>query len=106
MSAVGANRPLVQFSSARRTLLFKNFAAYRAIAPDKRTLLGIYMWDFGAHAPIDMHHMRNQLDVALEFYNAHEIDGLVFHCTPLVNKGLEAVDYARRWLDRHGEDAR
>ena len=86
--------------------LRRQFAAYRAIAPGKRTLLGIYMWDFGAHAPLDMQHMRNQLDIALEFYRTREIDGLVFHCTPLVNKGLDTVDYARRWLDKYGELAR
>ena len=83
--------------------LRKNFAEYRAIAPHKRTLLGIYMWDFGAHAPIDMEYMRSQLDVALEFYRSHEIDGFVFHCTPLVNKNLEAVECARAWIDKYGD---
>lgn len=86
--------------------LRKQFAKYRAIAPGKRTLLGIYMWDFGAHAPLDMQHMKNQLDIALEFYRSGEIDGLVFHCTPLVNKGLETVEYARNWLAKHGEERR
>jgi hypothetical protein len=83
--------------------LRKRFAEYRAIAPKKRTLLGIYMWDFGAHAPIDMGFMRNQLDIALEFYRSHKIDGLVFHCTPLVNKNLEAVEYARAWIAKYAD---
>jgi hypothetical protein len=87
-------------------MLRKRFAEYRSIAPNKRTLLGIYMWDFGAHAPIDMVHMRNQLDIALEFYKEHKVDGLVFHCTPLVNKNLEAVEYARNWLSEYGELSR
>jgi hypothetical protein len=83
--------------------LRKRFAEYREIAPKKRTLLGIYMWDFGAHAPIDMGFMRNQLDIALEFYRSHEIDGFMFHCTPLVNKNLEAVEYARKWIDKYAD---
>ena len=86
--------------------LRENFAKYRTLAPTKRTLLGIYMWDFGAHAPIGMDYMRAQLDIAHELYMNHEIDGLVFHCTPLVNKGLEAVEYARAWLARHGDERR
>ena len=86
--------------------LRENFAKYRTLAPTKRTLLGIYMWDFGAHAPIGMDFMRVQLDIAHELYMNHEIDGFVFHCTPLVNKGLEAVEYARAWLARHGDERR
>jgi hypothetical protein len=50
--------------------------------------------------------MRNQLDIALEFYKEHKVDGLVFHCTPLVNKNLEAVEYARNWLSEYGELSR
>ena len=57
----------------------------------------------GEHAPIDMGFMRNQLDIALEFYRSNKVDGLVFHCTPLVNKNLEAVEYARSWLDKYGD---
>jgi len=34
------------------------------------------------------------------------IEGLIFHCTPLCNKGLAAVDYARQWIARHGNEGR
>ena len=88
--------------------LRENFARYRALAPGKDTLLGIYMWDFGGKKPLDMDFMRKQLDVAHELYMKREINGFIFHCTPLVNKkpALEAVEYARGWIAEHADDRR
>lgn len=83
--------------------LRENFARYRRDAPGKPTLLGIYMWDFGGKRPIPLDLMKKQLDVALDLYGRREIDGFVFHCTPLVNKNLEAVEYARRWIAEHAD---
>lgn len=88
--------------------LRENFARYRRLAPGKNTLLGIYMWDFGGKKPLDIDFMRSQLDIAHELYMKHEIDGFIFHCTPLVNKkpAIEAVECAREWIARHGDEAR
>ena len=88
--------------------LRENFARYRSYAPGKDTLLGIYMWDFGGRKPLDMDFMRKQLDVAHELYMKREINGLIFHCTPLVNKkpAIEAVEYARAWIEKHADDKR
>ncbi|MDD4018478.1 MAG: DUF1080 domain-containing protein [Kiritimatiellae bacterium] len=83
--------------------LEENFARYRKDAPEKPTLLGIYMWNFGGRRPIPLSLMRKQLDVAFDFYRRGAIDGFVFHCTPLVNKNLEAVEYARKWIAEHGD---
>ena len=81
--------------------LERNFRRYREMAPHKPTYLGIYMWDFGGKKPIGMDFMRYQLEVGLDLFRKGEIEGLIFHCTPLVNKNLEAVAYARKWLDEH-----
>lgn len=88
--------------------LRENFARYRRLAPNKDTLLGIYMWDFGDRKPLDMDFMRKQLDVAHELYMKGEINGLIFHCTPLVNKkpALDVVEYAREWIEKHADDKR
>ena len=32
---------------------------------------------------------------------AGAIQGLVFHCTPLVKRGLAAVEVSRRWIAEH-----
>ena len=80
----------------------ENFKKYRSLLPDKPTLLGIYMWDFGGKKELDVSFMVNQLDYALRLYKEGQIDGMIFHCTPLCNKGLAAVEYAKTWIAEHG----
>jgi len=83
-----------------------NFQKYRSLVPDKPTLLGIYMWDFGGEKELSKDFMARQLDHAHRLYKEGRIEGLIFHCTPLCNKGLAAVDYARQWIARHGNEGR
>ena len=85
------------------TALENNFNKYREIVPDKPTLLGIYMWDFGGKKPVTMDLMKHQLDFALKKFQQKQIEGMIFHCTPLVDLGLEAVDYSRKWIAEHGD---
>ena len=81
--------------------LEENFKKYRNIVPNKPTWLGIYMWDFGNGKPITMELMKLQLDFALEKFKQGEIEGMIFHCTPLVNLDLEAVKYSKKWIAEH-----
>ncbi len=83
-----------------------NFKKYRSLVPDKPTLLGIYMWDFGGRKELSVEFMAKQLDYAYMLYKEGQIEGMIFHCTPLCNKGLAAVDYARDWIAKHGKDGR
>jgi hypothetical protein len=79
-----------------------NFAAYQKIAPGKRTLLGIYMWDFGEKKTIPLELMEHQCRLGLEWLNQGKIEGLIFHCTPLCGLHLEAVEWSKDWIARHG----
>jgi hypothetical protein len=83
-----------------------NFKKYRSLVPDKPTLFGIYMWDFGGKMELSTNFMVKQLDYAFGLYKQGQIEGLIFHCTPLCNKGLAAVDYARDWIADHGKEGR
>lgn len=84
----------------------ENFKKYRSLVPDKPTLLGIYMWDFGGKKELNQNFMVKQLDYAHHLYKEGQIEGMIFHCTPLVNKNLEAVEYAKEWIAKHGDDKR
>jgi len=84
----------------------ENFRKYRSLVPDKPTLLGIYMWDFGGKKELSKDFMAKQLDYAYRLYKEGQIEGLIFHCTPLCNKGLAAVDYARQWIAKYGKEGR
>jgi len=81
-----------------------NFERYRELFPDKPTFLGIYMWDFGGEKPIEPETMKMQLDFALEQFRLGRIDGVIFHCTMLVNKNLPQVDLCREWIRAHGHE--
>ena len=81
-----------------------NFAAYRKIAPTKKTLLGIYMWDFGEKKTIPIELMEHQCRIALDLLKNREIEGLIFHCTPLCGMKLEAVEWSKAWIARHADD--
>ncbi len=85
-------------------ILNENFKKYREIIPDKPTLLGVYMWDFGNRKPISVKSMKLQLDFALKKLQQRQIDGMIFHCTPLCGLDLEAVHYSRQWIAEHGNE--
>ena len=92
------------WSGADLSKLEANFATLRGLVPEKPVMLGIYMWDFGGKKPLAMDFMKGQLKVAHDLFRRGEVEGFVFHCTPLVNKNLEAVEYARCWIDEHAEE--
>ena len=71
------------------------------IGDGKPVLLGQYMWDFGAKSPMPPEWMELQLGAAHRLLCAGAVQGLVFHCTPIVKRGLAAVEVSRRWIDAH-----
>ena len=84
--------------------LQRNFETYRKLVPDKRTLLGVYMWNFGNSKPIPIELMEHQCSLGLRWLQDGKIEGMIFHCTPLCDMKLEAVEWARRWIARHAKD--
>jgi hypothetical protein len=83
-----------------------SFKKYRTLVPDKPTLLGIYMWDFGGKQELSKEFMVKQLDYAYRLYKERQIEGMIFQCTPLCNKGLAAADYARQGIAKYGDEGR
>ena len=61
-------------------MIEENFKKYRSLVPDKPTLLGIYMWDFGGKKELDQNFMVKQLDYAYRLYKEGQIEGMIFHC--------------------------
>lgn len=86
------------------SVLEDNFRKYRELVPNKPTLLGIYMWDFGNQKPIPLEHMKLQLDFAYQNLKSGAVEGLIFHCTPLCALDIEAVRYSRQWIVEHGSE--
>lgn len=86
--------------------LSKRFRAYRALAPNKPTFLGIYMWDYGNRRRLELDFMKHQLKVGFDLWRRGEVEGFVFHCSNLLNKGLPPVEYARAWFAEHADAER
>ncbi len=84
--------------------LESNFARLENIAHNKRKLLGLYMWDFGACAPIPMSAMKHQCHLGLEWLRAGRIEGMVFLANCIADLDLEAVEYARKWIAEIGDE--
>jgi len=82
----------------------ENFAKYREIAPDKRTLLGIYMWDFGLGKPLPMDLMKMQCETALKWLREGEIEGMIFLASNICDMDIEAVEWAKKWIAEHGRE--
>lgn len=68
------------------------------IGPAKPVLLGQYMWDFGGKKPMPEAAMANQLEQTSRLLARKEISGVIFHCTPLVDMNLAAVNVSREWI--------
>ena len=68
------------------------------IGPEKPILLGQYMWDFGGRRPMPAASMEDQLQQTSNLLARKAISGVIFHCTPLVDMNLDAVNVSRRWI--------
>ena len=80
----------------------ENFAKYQEIVPNKRTLLGIYMWDFGQSKPLPMDLMKMQCDTALKWLKTGTIEGMIFLASNICDMKIEAVEWSKRWIAEHG----
>ena len=68
------------------------------IGTEKPILLGQYMYDFGGKKPLSGEAMETQLAAASHLLSQRAIDGVIFHCTPLVDMNLDAVNVSRAWI--------
>ena len=84
--------------------LEKNFEKYRSMIPQKRTLLGIYMWDFGTGKPMPMDLMKQQCELGRRWIKEGKIEGMIFLATNICDLGLEAVAWTREWIAQHGSE--
>ena len=70
----------------------------KLVGPEKPVLLGQYMYDFGGMKPLPGRDMEIQLRQASRLLAQKAIDGVIFHCTPLVDMDLDAVEVSRGWI--------
>jgi hypothetical protein len=91
------------WTAAELAELETNFARFEHIVGDKRRVLGIYMWDYGAKRPMSVATLEKQCSLGLRWLQEGRIDGLIFLASCICDLPLEAVDWVRRWIDTHGQ---
>lgn len=84
--------------------LESHFCRLEEVSPQKRKLLGLYMWDFGACAPMPMAAMEYQCRLGLEWLRTGRVEGLVFLASCIADLELDTVEYARRLIDQVGAE--
>ncbi len=71
------------------------------IGDEKPVLLGQYMYDFGGRKPLPGKDMDLQLAAASRLLSQKAINGVIFHCTPLVDMDLDAVKVSKTWINEN-----
>ena len=74
------------------------------IGPEKDLLLGLYMWDFDASAPVSAARMEQQLAFARRFLADRTVTGLIFHPSFAAALDVPAVKLAREWIASCADD--
>lgn len=81
-------------------LLPAHFEKIEANFPQKKKLLGIYMYDFVGGQPLSDEQMEFQCEYGLSLLKEGRIDGMIFECNATMGVGLPSEYWLRRWVDR------
>ncbi len=81
-----------------------NFARLEERAPNTRKILGCYMWDYGDHKPMPVDAMAAQCEFGLQALKDGRIEEIIFLSNCVVDVGLEAVEWTRKWIASVGDE--
>jgi len=85
--------------------LDKNLERAKALAPDKRLVLGCYMWNYNDAKPIPLDLMQYQCEKGLAWLKEGKIAGMIFLASCICDLELEAVEWTRQWISQVGNHA-
>lgn len=85
--------------------LERNFEPFEKVAGEKRKVLGVYMWDYGAKQPMPLAALEHQCRLGMRWLHEGRIDGMIFLASCICDLGLEAVEWVRQWIVQHGEQS-
>ena len=68
--------------------------------PQKKKLLGIYLYDFSARKAVPNELMEHQCEAGLRLLKEKKIDGMVFEANTVMGVGLPSELWLRKWLEK------
>ena len=75
-----------------------DLARFATLTPDKRRLLGVYLWDFPAGRPMSPEAVTRALDLGATATDRGILDGMVLLASSLCGMGLESEAAASAWV--------
>jgi len=82
----------------------ENLNRIQQMVPGKRTLAGMYMWNYGERCPLTIEQMEYQASLYLRLIREGTLDGIVICSNCIADLGIEAVEWTRNWIDAHRDD--
>ena len=71
---------------------------------NQRRMVGCYLYDFGNKKEIDPQIVEFQLNRAKEMLKQGLIEGFVLHTNGVADLGYAAVDTAKKWMEKNGDE--
>ena len=84
--------------------LERNFESLEKLAPKHGKLLGCYLWDYGAKAPMPVERMQRQCELGLRWLKEGRLEGLILLGNTSCDLDLESVEWTRGWIARVGDE--
>jgi len=75
-----------------------NFQRLQQLAPDRRRMVGCYMWDYGTGRPMPVPLMKRQCETGLQWLREGQVEGMVFLASCICDLQLESVEWTRQWI--------
>jgi len=82
----------------------RDFQEYEKLLPDKRKMLGIYIYDYISGHAVKTELMEMQCETGLKWLKEGRIEGMVFLTNCVMGIGLSSEYWLRDWIDRVGDE--
>jgi len=82
----------------------ENFARLKAKAPDKRILLGFYIFNYGEWKEMTREQVAWQMERYTQLIRSGEAEGMILLSNCVADLGFEGVEYVREYLLQHGDE--
>ncbi len=86
------------------TKLEEDIQTYEKLLPQKRKVLGIYLYDYKKGASVSKELMEIQCEKGLKWLKEGRIEGMVFLTNCVMGIGLESEYWLRDWIDKVGDE--
>lgn len=88
------------WNSDELPLLEERYKKLEENFPDKKKLLGVYLYDFSQRKSIPQNLMELQCDLGLKLMQEGRLDGIVFEANSVMGAGYPNDEWTRNWISR------